>query len=212
MIIKAFACGPFGTNAYIVSCPQTHEAVIIDPAPGSAPILADYLSKNHLTPRHIFLTHSHWDHIADVATLKAKYNIPVWIHRLDAPNLEHPGADGLPCWINIPAVKPDHFFEEGMKVGIGSLTFNVIHTPGHSPGCVCLYSPEEGILISGDTLFKGSIGNISFPTAQPDLMWKSLDKLAHLPPETKVFPGHGESTSIKAERWLPDAKKHFGGY
>ncbi len=85
----------------------------------------------------------------------------------------------------------------------------VIHTPGHSPGGVCFYLPSEKILFSGDTLFRGTIGNLSLPTARPDLMWDSLKKLAALPPETKVYPGHGGPTTISAEKWIAHAKGKF---
>lgn len=211
MIIQPFATGYFSTNAYVVACPETHIAAIIDPAEGSTPLITSYLAKHELRPEKILITHSHWDHIADVAKLKAEYRIPVFIHPEDAQNLEQPGSDGLPLWISIPGVKPDHYLHEGDIISIGNLKLKVIHTPGHTPGGVCFYCPKENILFSGDTLFKGTIGNLSFPTARPDKMWPSLTKLAKLPSETRVFPGHGESTTIGAETWLPDAK-HIYGY
>jgi hydroxyacylglutathione hydrolase len=210
MIIQAFPSGPFDTNAYIAACPRTREAAIIDPAPGSANALIAFISDQELTPIAILLTHSHWDHIVDTAQLKTKYKIPVSIHQLDAGNLENPGSDGLPCWIPIEGVKPDGLLEEGSFFDVGDFHFQVIHTPGHTPGGVCFYCPNENILISGDTLFKGTIGNLSFPTARPKLMWNSLNKLAKLPPETRVFPGHGPSTTIGAEGWLARAEQIFG--
>lgn len=210
MFIQAVPSGPFATNAYIIGCPDTHKAIIIDPAPDSSEQIVNYLSENHLTPIEIILTHSHWDHIADAAKLKKKFNIPVRIHELDFPNLKQPGADGLPLPFSIEGVSTDQFLSEGDMIHIGNLKFQVIHTPGHSPGSICLYNGEHYILISGDTLFQGTIGNISFPTSQPKLMWTSLDKLAKLPHQTKVYPGHGPSTSIGAETWLPDAQNYFG--
>lgn len=92
---------------------------------------------------------------------------------------------------------------------MGEFEFVIIHTPGHSPGSICLYDPKHQILISGDTLFKGSIGTLSLPTSQPDRMWPSLEKLGALPVETQVYPGHGEKTCIKDERWLKNAKEIF---
>jgi len=210
MIIQAFPSGPCVTNAYIVGCPDSKSAAIIDPAPESADRLIKHLETHHLTPDKIILTHSHWDHIGDVAPLLKKYPIPVFIHPLDQGNLESPGSDGLPCWISIEGVKATHFLNENDIIEIGLLKFHVIHTPGHTPGGICLYNEEEGVLISGDTLFKGSIGNLSFTTGQPDLMWPSLDKLAKLPSKTRVFSGHGSSTTIGAESWLPNAKRVFG--
>jgi glyoxylase-like metal-dependent hydrolase (beta-lactamase superfamily II) len=209
MDISVFPSGPFETNAYVVSCPATSQAALIDPGVNSAASLINYLEMKKLTPKCIWLTHSHWDHIAEVSLLKDKYHIPVAIHTLDAPNLEKPGSDQLPCWISFPGVIPDLLLEDGQSLSVGQLQFTVIHTPGHSPGSICLYCPAQNLLISGDTLFKGSIGNISFPTSLPDQMWDSLAKLCKLPPATHVYPGHGPHTTIQAETWLPNARKLF---
>jgi hydroxyacylglutathione hydrolase len=210
MFIQAFLCGPFDTNAYLIACLNTHQAAIIDPAPESYQVLVDYLDSHSLIPQKILLTHSHWDHIADTAPLKKHYGLPVFVHPLDAPNLQHPGADRLPCWLTIEGVEPDGKLEEKDIVPIGELIFEVIHTPGHTPGSICLYCQKEAVLIAGDTLFRHSIGNLSFPTSRPEQMWPSLDKLAKLPADTKVYPGHGGSTTIGAEKWLPRAREIFG--
>lgn len=210
MFSQVFPSGPFSTNAYVVACANTSEAAIIDPAPDSFDEIEAYILENRLTVKKILLTHSHWDHIADVKRLKEKYQAQVFVHPLDAPNLQEPGSDGLPCWVKIPAVQPDILLEEGMQISIGKLVLQVLHTPGHSPGCVCFYEPKQKVLFSGDTLFKGTIGNLSFPTSQPALMGTSLAKLAKLPEETRVFPGHGPMTTIREESsWLQDAKKLF---
>lgn len=210
MFIQVFPSGPFSTNAYVVACADTREAAILDPAPDSSLEIQAFVAEQQLNVQKILLTHSHWDHIADVKPLKEKYQIPVYIHPLDALNLQQPGADGLPCWLAIPAMQPDVLLEEGMQIPVGKLNFQVLHTPGHSPGCVCFYESGQHVLFSGDTLFKGTIGNLSFPTSQPSLMWPSLAKLAQLPSDTRVFPGHGPVTTIQAESsWLHDAKKLF---
>lgn len=209
MIFKKIPSGPFATNAYVVACPRTLLAVIIDPAPGSFEAITSFIKEKTLKPAALFITHSHWDHIAEAANIKEKYDIPVYIHPLDLPNLESPGADGLPCWIEIKPLKPTNLIEEGFIINFGDLEFKVIHTPGHSPGCVCFYLEKENCLFSGDTLFKGTIGNLSFPTARPSLMWESLAKLSLLPPSTIVYPGHGLSTTIGNESWLKNAKETF---
>jgi hydroxyacylglutathione hydrolase len=210
MFVQTFPSGPFSTNAYVVACPQTKQAVIIDPAPDSANAIITSLSEHQLQASQIWLTHSHWDHIAEVSSLKEHYQIPVGIHPLDAANLEQPGSDGLPCWVEIKGVSPHFWLEEGKGVQVGNFPFKILHTPGHSPGSICLYQPQQGLLFSGDTLFKGSIGNLSFPTSQPNLMWNSLNKLAQLPAATVVYPGHGPHTTIGAENWLPHAEEIFG--
>lgn len=210
MTIAVFPSGPFETNAYILHCPDTKIACIIDPAPDSLKALQNYIEVQGLKPEKLLLTHSHWDHIANAAPLIEIYGLKTYIHPLDAPNLEHPGSDGLPCWISFKGVKPDAFLNEGDTLEVGHIILKVIHTPGHTPGGVSFYAPNQNFLISGDTLFKGTIGNLSFPTAVPDLMWPSLKKLAKLPPETKVFPGHGPATSIANEGWLEKAQELFG--
>jgi hydroxyacylglutathione hydrolase len=208
-MITVFSSGPFATNAYIIRCPVTKQAMIIDPAPESAPHLLESIETNELSVDKIVLTHTHWDHFGDLALLKEKIEAPVYVHPKDRLNLESPGSDGLPMFMPITGVNADHLLEDGMNLPLGTLIFRVIHTPGHSPGGVCLYCEKEKILISGDTLFKGSIGNLSFPTSNAEDMWKSLEKLAKLPQDTRVFPGHGDSTTIREESWLKHAKEHF---
>lgn len=210
MNIQSFPSGPFVTNAYVISCQQTGESAIIDPAPKSSGSIFKYCSENNLTPNKIILTHSHWDHIADTFVMKEHFHPVVYIHPLDAPNLRNPGSDGLPLMFPIKGVEPDILLNEGDFVEVGKLRFEIIHTPGHCRGSICLYCKELNIVFVGDTIFKGSIGNLSLPTSNEADMWISLPKLAKLPPETVVYPGHGPSTTISAEHWLPHAKQVFG--
>ncbi|MCP5509389.1 MAG: MBL fold metallo-hydrolase [Chlamydiales bacterium] len=205
MFIKTFPAGPFSTNAYVLI--DGSKGLIFDPAPGSALAIIEALSDVEVLG--IYLTHSHWDHIADAFQLKEKFNIPVFVHALDSANLERPGSDGLPLMFPIQGLIPDGFLSDGQKIYFNHNLIEVIHTPGHSPGGVCFYFPEEGVLFSGDTLFKGTIGNLSFPTSNSDAMWQSLAKLAKLPKNTRVYPGHGAATSIGAESWLGSAQEHF---
>ena len=210
MLLEIFPSGPLETNAIVIGCSSTDLAVIFDPAAESAYQINAYLTKHQLAPKCILLTHSHWDHIADVTTLKEKWKIPVAVHSADAPNLEQPGADGLPFSLSIPGVQPDRLLAEGDVIAVGTLQFQVIHTPGHSLGSVCFYEPKQKLLISGDTLFKGCIGNLSFPTSDPDAMWPSLQKIQKLDPSTRIFPGHGPDTVLSHESWLSQAKALFG--
>lgn len=209
MHIYTLPSGPFETNCYVVDCGD-NKAILIDPAPDSFLRIQELLKKHQLTPISLLLTHSHWDHIADVASVKNEYSIPVYVHPRDKENLIQPGSDGLPCWISIQGVNPDHLFTPNEILFFNSLECQVIETPGHTPGGVCFYFPSENVLFSGDTLFKGTIGNLSFATARPDEMWPSLKKLSLLPPNTIVYPGHGNSTTIAKEPWLSDAETLFG--
>ncbi len=211
MLIQGFPSGPFLTNAYLVSCTKTRSTAIIDPSPQSAVAILKSIKDQELIPEKILLTHSHWDHIADISLIRQVYpKIPVSIHPLDKENLFSPGSDRIPCLVPIAALQEATFFQDDEIFTIGNFTWQVIHTPGHSPGSVCFYCESNHILFSGDTLFKGSIGNLSLPTANPDLMWKSLDKLALLPKETHIYPGHGQDTYLKNEVWIKEAKKWFG--
>lgn len=210
MFIQSFPSGPFDTNAYIIGCQSSKQAAIIDPAADSLSAITSCLTSNSLIPVAILLTHSHWDHIADLAEAVARYKIPVYVHQLDAANVRQPGSDGVPCWLTIAPVEPDAFLKEGDQVEIGLLRWQILHTPGHSPGSVCLYCAEKNALVSGDTLFKGTYGSISLPTAEPTLMKHSLARLAALPPDTAVYPGHGPHTTIAAELpWLKEFKANI---
>ncbi|MCB1084799.1 MAG: MBL fold metallo-hydrolase [Chlamydiia bacterium] len=206
-MIQCFPSGPFETNAYLFSCKETGKGAIIDPAPGSADALLDGAAGTVIEA--IFLTHSHWDHIGDLKKVKSLFNVPVYVHPLDRPNVEKPGSDGLPMMFKIDGVSPEFELHEGQTLSVGHLDLKVIETPGHTPGGVCFYCEKEKILFAGDTLFKGSIGNLSLPTSCPEQMWPSLKKLEKLPPETVVYSGHGQATTIGEEKWLPEAQQLF---
>lgn len=210
MIVETFSCGPFGTNAILVGCEETKKGIFIDPSQGSASKLLKAAEKHGLQIEAIYLTHSHWDHIVDVASLLQKLSIKVYVHPEDAENLRNPGSDHIPLFVTIQGVEATDFLQEGQLHKVGHLSFIVMHTPGHSPGAVCFYFEKEKVLISGDTLFKGTIGSLSLPTAEEERMWASLKKLAKLPPETKVYPGHGETTTMREEAWIAHAKETFG--
>jgi glyoxylase-like metal-dependent hydrolase (beta-lactamase superfamily II) len=209
MIIKKFPLGPLETNAILIACNETKRAAVIDPALGSMEEILSEVKQHGLVLEKILLTHSHWDHIADVYAFKSKLNLPVYVHALDAGNLERPGSDGIPLFFPIHGVKADGFLDEGMTIELGRLKLEVIHSPGHSPGGVCFYIREKQLLISGDTLFQGSIGNLHLPTANAMQMWNSLEKLSALPAETHVVPGHGPDTTIGQESWLVRAREIF---
>ena len=207
MFIKCFTAGPVDTNCYLIGCSETHEAAIVDAPQGVTPRI---LKEHEWKIKAIFITHSHWDHIADAAELKRVFGAPLYVHPNDEENLKRPGADKLPMFFPIDGTTADGFLEEGEVFHIGTLELKVIETPGHSPGGVCLWFPKEKVLFSGDTLFQGSMGRVNFPTSSPSQMWESLKKLATLPPETQVYPGHGPTTTIAAEGWIAQAKARFG--
>ncbi len=200
MILEIFPSGPIATNAILIGCPQTKRAAVIDAPLKSCQQILAAQQRHGLHVEMILLTHSHWDHIAEVALFKKEFGAHVLIHAEDAGNLERPGSDGLTSLFPITGVKPDGYLVDGQQLFVGNLDIEVIHTPGHSPGCVCFYLEREKILISGDTLFRGGMGNLTLPTARPQLMKESFKKLARLPSDVKVIPGHGKPTTIGAEQ------------
>lgn len=203
MIVETVTSGPVATNAYLVGCAKTKIGCIIDPSPGSCEVLLPLIKKYGLTIQGIYLTHSHWDHFADAAKLRRERGYHLYCHRDAEENLIHPGSDGIPMMGKIEGVKPDGFLEDGDEISLGSLSFSVIHAPGHSPGCVCFYFAKEGVLFSGDVLFKGTHGKVCFPTSDAKRMKGSLLKLMELPDSVKVYPGHMEETTIREERkWI----------
>ncbi len=200
MFLKKFPSGPLETNALLIACPKEKRAAAVDPAQGSTQALLDEAARHHFTIDAILLTHSHWDHIADVALLKERTGAPIYVHAEDAPNVERPGTDSLRLFFPILGAHPDCLLKDGDEIWIGQVLLEVIHTPGHSPGGVCFFCRAEKILIAGDTLFCGAIGRIDLPTGQKKQMQVSLAKLAMLPADTRVIPGHGEDTTIAKER------------
>jgi len=193
-------CGILSTNTYLLI--DGSSALIVDPAAGALQKVCGALAEKSISDLQIVITHSHWDHIGDVAGLSDHFKAPILVHSQDALNLMEPGSDGLPLWVTTKGARPTRLLQEGDDINIGSTHFLVLHTPGHTPGSICLYSKENKILFSGDTLFQGTYGNVSFPTSSMEEMVKSLRKLAKLPPDTVVLPGHGPSTTIGQESWL----------
>jgi hydroxyacylglutathione hydrolase len=209
MILSKFSFGPLQTNAIFIGCSETKKAIVIDPSYGSANALLQKEVQTQCKIEKILLTHSHWDHFADAAKLKEITKADLYVHPLDQKNLLNPGCDRIPFWVPVERVSIDGLFQDGDIICVGKLKLQVIHTPGHSPGSVCFYIEDQKTIISGDTLFQGSFGNLNLPTAEPDKMWDSLSKLAKLPAEVRVVPGHGPDTTIGRENWLSQAKDMF---
>jgi glyoxylase-like metal-dependent hydrolase (beta-lactamase superfamily II) len=199
MFVKGFSTGLIDTNSYLLACLSSKLAIVIDAGQNSAEKLISCAERHQLQIVKILLTHSHWDHIADIAVLKKSLHVPIYVHQKDASNVQNPGFDGLPLQFVIEGVEVDHYLADGEIIDLGNLHMRVIHTPGHSPGCVCFYEESQKVLFSGDTLFQGTIGRIDLPTACPFEMLTSLQKLKALPKETVVYPGHGDKTTIGQE-------------
>jgi glyoxylase-like metal-dependent hydrolase (beta-lactamase superfamily II) len=201
MIVESFPVGPLGANCTILGDETTHEALVIDPG-GEPERIYRRLQALRLEAQQILLTHGHLDHAAGVAKLKKLTGAPVLIHHADLPQLEHLAEQA--GWLGMEAPKktqPDEYLADGQVVGLKSLPVTVLYTPGHTQGCVCLYLKEQNLLISGDTLFAGSIGRTDLPGGDSSQIIDSIKtRLLVLPDETRVITGHGPETTIGEER------------
>jgi len=189
MNFNTLVVGPIQTNCYIIEN-QSGEAIIIDPG-GETQRIRKFLDDKKLTPRFIINTHGHFDHIKGNRELKKSTGAILLLNEKDAIFLAQENSP--------PA---DRFLKENDKIELGEISLSVICTPGHTPGGICLYSEKDNILFSGDTLFRGTYGRTDLPFSSQDDMMRSLEKLFALPPETKVYPGHGSSTTIGFEKNL----------
>jgi glyoxylase-like metal-dependent hydrolase (beta-lactamase superfamily II) len=200
--VERFVTGPLDNNVYLLTVDGHREAIAVDPALGAAEVVLPALRERELRLILIFATHAHWDHVAEVQALVEVTGATVAAHRLDAELIARPAHPMLFPDLVVPPADVGRELFEGDTVELGSVELKVLHTPGHSPGSICLYAAAESTLISGDTLFAGGIGRTDLPGGNAGLLRTSLQRLAQLPPETRVLPGHGEPTTIGEEAWL----------
>ena len=191
MLIKDFQLGQLGTNCYIVTDENTLECAVIDPGDEVNTIL-DYLEDNNLKCRFIFLTHGHYDHTMAVNDLAAETGAKVCIHENDAKA----SIDNAPFTFCPP--DGSILYAEGAVMHVGGLDFKVLETPGHSPGSVTLQCGD--VLFTGDTLFMGSCGRTDLPGGDMNTLMRSLKRLAMLPGDYEVYPGHMDSSTLERER------------
>lgn len=186
-------------NCYIFGDDKTKEVVVIDPGE-EFPLIWEKIQEAEYEVKGIVLTHGHADHIGAVAELKNKTEAPIYIHPEDQEMLTDPKLNrSLYFGVAITAPQADKLLKEGEILKIGNVSLKVIHTPGHTPGGVCL--EYDKILFSGDTLFAGSIGRTDFPGSSfQSLIYSIKRKLLILPDEIEIFPGHGPSSTIGEER------------
>ena len=199
LIIKELVVGPLMANCFICGCSKTKEAVVIAPG-GDANIILLSLADSKLKAKYIINTHGHFDHVSANGKMKDATGADILIHPLDAPMLEKLSSNAAFFGVSVENSPPcDQTLEEGDTVSFGDITLKVIHTPGHTPGGISLYT--NGVVFVGDTLFAGSIGRTDFPGGDFNTLISSIKtKLFKMEDDIRVFSGHGPETSIGTEK------------
>ncbi len=206
MIIHTIPVGITQTNCYVVGCEETQEGVVIDPGANPERILRT-LEESGLTIRYVLNTHCHFDHMGANAEIVAVTGAPLALHPAELPILQ---ARGGSSWFGVPVKEsplPDVELEDGQVLEVGTLRFQVLHTPGHSPGGVTFYLEEEGAAFDGDVLFAMGVGRTDLPGGNWDTLMRSIREILFaLPDETVLYPGHGPKTTVGQEKrsnpWL----------
>jgi hydroxyacylglutathione hydrolase len=199
LIVQRLCVGLLQTNCYIVGCEDTKEGVIIDPGGDAKHILAE-VERLGLKIKYVVNTHGHFDHtLANKEVVKAT-GAPLAIHSADAAMLTKGGGAFFFGMIGKASPPADTILDEGQVLTLGKVELKVLHTPGHSPGSICLYSEEEGVLFDGDVLFNMGMGRYDLPGGNYRVLMESIQRLLTLPDETTVYPGHGPPTTIGRER------------
>jgi glyoxylase-like metal-dependent hydrolase (beta-lactamase superfamily II) len=201
MIHEVLPVGPLQCNCSIIGDESTREAMVVDPGDDIEAILA-IVRQHKLEVKQIVITHAHIDHVGGAMKLRALTGAPILLNRNDYALLKM--LDVQASWLGMATpgqVAIEASIADGEALRAGSLTANVLHTPGHTEGSVCLYFPAEKLLLSGDTLFARSIGRTDLPGGSYEKIMRSLrDRVLTLPDETVVVPGHGPRTTIGKER------------
>jgi hydroxyacylglutathione hydrolase len=201
LLRETFPVGPLRCNCTLLANLESREAMVVDPGDEIADILAR-LARHHLTLKQIVVTHAHIDHIGGAAQLKRVTGAPVLFHQADLPILDM--LEMQAGWLGIPTpekVTLDQSANDGLATGIPGLEAEVIHTPGHTPGSICLLFPKQELLLAGDTLFAGSVGRTDLPGGDTQTLLHSIHtRVLLLPERTLVVPGHGEETTLGQER------------
>jgi hydroxyacylglutathione hydrolase len=198
MNIDTIVVGPLQVNCYIVYAEGSNDAIVVDPGEEAEKIIG-LIEDRKVKVSRIVCTHAHFDHVGAVTKLKEKTGAAVMLHKGDLDiymRADKQGALWGFCTEQPPP--PDMFILEGDEIAVGGFRLKVLHTPGHSPGGICLYS--EGLVFTGDTIFAGSVGRTDFPGGSLTELKKSFARIIALPPETRIFSGHGPMTTVKNEK------------
>jgi glyoxylase-like metal-dependent hydrolase (beta-lactamase superfamily II) len=188
------------TNSYLVADEEAQQAVIFDAPNGTVAPLLDEAERNGWDVVGLWLTHAHFDHVADHAEVTARFpNAKVLIHALEEPKLREPRSWMFSLPFKIPPRAPDGLLEDGQELTLGGMTFRVIHTPGHATGHVMFYEPREKLLIGGDLIIMGAVGRTDLPDSEPGKLNVSIRRVMQLPSDTRLLPGHGDPSTLGEE-------------
>ncbi len=198
MLIKKIIVGPLENNCYIIGNDNTRDAFIVDP--GDEPDrIFELILENKLKINFIVCTHAHFDHVGAVPEIKEQTDAKILLHNEDLELYKNIEKQAILWGYEVePLPPPDIIVSEGDRLSVGNLVFEILHTPGHSPGAISIYG--EGILITGDTLFAGSVGRTDLYGGDIRKLKNSFKRLMALPDDTKVLPGHGPETTIGEEK------------
>lgn len=201
MIFETIVVGALGVNCSILGCNETREALVVDPGADAERILAA-VAKHGLRVTTVVNTHGHFDHVGGNRRVLEATAAELLIHEADAPYLQRAVVTAARYGVTAEdSPPPSRFLTDGMTISFGRKSLQVLHTPGHTQGGCCLHLASEGMVITGDTLFADSVGRTDLPGGSHEQLIASIrGKLLTLPDETKVYPGHGPSSTIGHER------------
>jgi glyoxylase-like metal-dependent hydrolase (beta-lactamase superfamily II) len=203
MIIAKNTGGVAATNAYLIGDAETKQAVIFDAPDNTLAWLLDVAAERDLDVIGLWLTHGHFDHVADHLEVTTRFpNAKVLIHKLDEPKLQQPNSSTFVLPFTIAPRSADAYVEDGQTLQIGNLRVEVLHTPGHAPGHVMFHLPDEKILVGGDLIIGGSVGRTDLPDSDHAELERSIRRVMQLPPDTRLLPGHGEVSTLELERMM----------
>lgn len=197
--ITTLTVGQMATNCYLVTDPHTHECVIIDPG-DDAEYISEVVSRHNAHPTMIVATHGHFDHIMAAFALQLAYKIPVAMHPEDTFLVSRMRSSAQ-HFLGLSEIDPEPTvtvsLDNRSSVSVGSERLLVVHTPGHTPGSICLYGKKNGVLFCGDTIFdEGAIGSVDHAYSSRESIRRSIKKILAYPESTRLLPGHGEETTV----------------
>lgn len=206
LLVETIPLGPIQTNCYVIHPESANVCWIIDPGGLPKPVIERIEAKN-LQPEMLIVTHGHWDHFIGNRCLKDRWpQLPIAIHETDAPALPDPNVNLSLSFLGrfIKSPEADRLLRDGDRLALGNLELEVIHTPGHCPGSICLYCDQIPAAFVGDLIFAGGgVGRTDLPHSSTEQLYESIQRfLTRIRPETTLYPGHGPPTSAEQERSL----------